>query len=130
MTPDALGDVLPDADVVVLARPAPAVGEGPVVDGAFCAAMRPGSLLVNVARGSLVDDDALLAALDRGVPEHAVLDVFTTEPLPADHPYWVHPRVTVTPHTANGGFGRYRRAAELFAANLRRYAAPTTDFGA
>jgi phosphoglycerate dehydrogenase-like enzyme len=117
VTPDRLLDVVPDADVVVLARPA----GPPVVDAEFLAAMREGSVLVNVARGSLVDEDALVEALDRGVPDHAVLDVFRTEPLPLDNPLWSHPRVTITPHNANGGLGRYRRAAELFAANLRRY---------
>lgn len=120
VTPDALLDVVGDADVVVLSRPA-SPGAPPVVDGAFLARMRAGSMLVNVARGSLVDDAALLAALDRGVPEHAILDVFPVEPLPGDSPYWTHPRVTVTPHSANGGVGRYRRAAELFASNLDRF---------
>lgn len=55
--------------------------------------------------------DALLAALDRGVPEHAILDVFAVEPLPADSPLWAHPRVTVTPFAAN--VGRYRRGEPL-----------------
>jgi phosphoglycerate dehydrogenase-like enzyme len=120
VTPDALPDVASDADVVVLSRPA-SPGAPPIVDTAFLSAMRPGSVLVNVARGSLVDDAALLAALEQGVPEHAILDVFDVEPLPDDSPYWAHPRVTVTPHSANGGLGRYRRAAELFASNLDRF---------
>jgi phosphoglycerate dehydrogenase-like enzyme len=120
VTPDALLDVVDEADVVVLSRPA-SPGAPPVVDDAFLSRMRPGSVLVNIARGSLVDDAALLAALDRGVPEHAILDVFDVEPLPADSRYWTHPRVTVTPHSANGGLGRYRRAAELFARNLDRF---------
>lgn len=119
VTPDRLLDVLPAADVVVLARPAGP--PPPLVDAAFLGAMREGSVLVNVARGSLVDEGALLAALDGGTPAHAILDVFGTEPLPSDSPFWSHARVTLTPHNANGGVGRYRRAAELFAANLRRY---------
>lgn len=120
VTPEALLDVVRDADVVVLSRPA-SPDAPPVVGAAFLAAMRAGSVLVNVARGSLVDDAALLAALDRGVPEHAILDVFPVEPLPDDSPYWTHPRVTVTPHSANGGLGRYGRAAQLFASNLDRF---------
>ncbi len=51
-------------------------------------------------RGALIDDEALLSALDRGHIGHATLDVFRVEPLPQDHPFWSHPRVTVTPHIA------------------------------
>lgn len=119
VTPDQLPDVIGDADVVVLAAPATPQTDRLVDDG-FLRAMRPGSVLVNVARGCLVDEDALLAALDRGAPGAAVLDVFVTEPLPADHPFWTHPAVTVTPHNAAGGTGRYGRQAELFADNLER----------
>jgi glyoxylate/hydroxypyruvate reductase len=92
-----------------------------LVDEAMLASVREGAVLVNVARGSLVDEDALIRALDAGQLAHAVLDVFATEPLPADSPLWDHPRVTVTPHSSGGGLGRYRRSAEVFAANLTRY---------
>ena len=120
VTPDRLRSVVGSADVVVLAAPATAATVG-LVDAGFLAAMKPGSLLVNVARGSLVDEDALLAGLERGVPEAAVLDVFAVEPLPADHPFWDHPAVTITPHNAAGGTGRHARQADLFAENLDRY---------
>ena len=59
-----------------------------------------GAVILNPGRGALIDDDALLAALDAGAIGHATLDVFRVEPLPADHRYWTHPRVTVTPHIA------------------------------
>ena len=122
VTPDRIDEVLGQADVVVLAAPAtPATTD--LVGEAFLRSVKPGCLLVNVARGTLVDDDALLAALDDGRVGTAVLDVFRTEPLPADHPYWTHPSVRVTPHNAAGGSGRLRRQAELFAANLDRYTA-------
>ncbi len=122
VTPDHLGEVVGEADVVVLSAPAsPATHH--LVDAGFLASMREESVLVNVGRGSLVDETALLAALDRGRPATAVLDVFATEPLPPDHPFWVHPRVRVTPHNAAGGFGRLQRQAELFDANLGRYLA-------
>ena len=120
ITPDRIAETLPTADVVVLSAPGSAETHH-LVDDEFLAAMRPGSTLVNVARGSLVDEDALLRALDRGVPEMAILDVTETEPLPVDHALWSHPSVRVTPHNAAGGFGRYGRAADLFFDNLDRY---------
>ena len=73
-----------------------------LIDRAFLARIKPGSTLINVGRGGLVDDAALLDALDSGALRHAVLDVFRTEPLPADHPFWTHPGVTVTPHNSSG----------------------------
>jgi phosphoglycerate dehydrogenase-like enzyme len=83
--------------------------------------MRPRSVLVNVGRGSLIDEDALRAALERGVPELAILDVTDTEPPAADSWLWSHPRVVLTPHSSAGGTGRYARSAELFCDNLARW---------
>jgi phosphoglycerate dehydrogenase-like enzyme len=120
VTPDRIADVLPDADIVVLSAPASAETRH-LVDDDFLSRMRPESTLVNIARGSLVDEAALLRALDRGVPELAILDVTETEPLPPDNPLWDHPRVRLTPHNAAGGLGRYPRAADLFFENLGRY---------
>ena len=117
-----LRSVAGEADVVVVCVPATGDTRG-VIDARFLGAMKPGSLLVNVARGSIVDEGALLAALDRGVPEAARLDVFADEPLRADHPFWRHPRVVVTPHNSAGGTGRHLRQAELFGANLDLYLA-------
>ena len=120
LPPDKLLAAVPRADVVVLAAPGTAETQR-LVDDEFLAAARPGSVLVNVARGSLVDEAALLRALARGVPEAAILDVFATEPLSPDSPFWDHPRVVVTPHSSAGGGGRLGRAADLFVENLRRY---------
>jgi len=119
---DALLPELATSDVVVLARPA-SPDEPPLVDAAFIAAMKPGSLLVNASRGSLVDEAALLAGLDEGRPGRAALDVMATEPLPADSPLWTHPAGAVTPHTAGQGLGRHARGATVFASKLGAYLA-------
>lgn len=71
-----------------------------LVDGTFLAALPQGAWVINVARGTLVVDDDLIAALDSGHLGGAVLDVFRTEPLPLEHPFWRHPKITVTPHVA------------------------------
>ena len=120
VTPDQLHSVLGLADVVVLAAPAtPETTD--LVDATFLARMPPESILVNVARGALVDEHALLESLDSGHLRAAILDVFREEPLPSDHPFWTHPSVRVTPHNAAGGIGRLRRQADLFGENLDRY---------
>ena len=113
---------LPQADVVVLAC---ALNDETrnMCDAAFFQAMKPGAILINIGRGGLVDEDALRAGLDRDQPAHAVLDVFQTEPLPADAWFWDHPKVRVTAHTSNSGDGNLGRGDELFLENLRRYLA-------
>lgn len=77
-----------------------------------------GAVIINPGRGPLIDDNALLAALDSKQIGHATLDVFRTEPLPAEHPYWSHPAVTVTPHIASET--RPETASQIIADNIRR----------
>jgi phosphoglycerate dehydrogenase-like enzyme len=113
---------LPQADVVVLAC---ALNDETrnLCDEAFFRAMKPGAVLINIGRGGLIDEDALRAGLGRDQPGHAVLDVFQTEPLPADSWFWDHPKVRVSAHTSNSGDGNLARGDELFLENLRRYVA-------
>lgn len=122
VAPDRFLDLLPEADVVVLAAPATPQTHHIANAEAF-GRMKPGSVFVNVGRGALVDEEALLAALNKGVPEHAVLDVFEVEPLPAESPFWAHPRVTLTPHASGVTSGNVTRNDALFVENLRRYLA-------
>lgn len=77
-----------------------------------------GARIINPGRGTLIDDEALLTALGVGQVGHATLDVFRTEPLPPEHPYWAHPNVTVTPHIA--AESRAETASEVIAENIRR----------
>ncbi len=82
------------------------------------AALPSSAWLINVSRGALVDEDALLAALRGGRLAGAVLDVFAMEPLPSDHPLWDAPNVTITPHVS-GATSRFRD--DLIVENVRRY---------
>jgi len=112
--------LLPTADIVVLST-ARTAATTDLVDARFVAAMKPGSTLINIARGELVVDDALLAGLDQGRPGLAILDAFRQEPLPKSHPYWKHPKVRLTAHTSSAGDGTPGRADNFFLENLRRY---------
>jgi phosphoglycerate dehydrogenase-like enzyme len=120
--PDDLDRLLPEADVVVVAAPLTEQSAA-MLDAGRLALLPPGAIVVNVARGALIDDAALVAALDNGL-RGAVLDVFSTEPLPADSPYWRHPRVLVTPHVSGVSPRRqWIRALDLFEDNWQRWAA-------
>jgi glyoxylate/hydroxypyruvate reductase len=89
-----------------------------LLDASRLAMLPRGAVILNPGRGPLIDDMALLAALDAGHIGHATLDVFRVEPLPSDHRYWSHPRVTVTPHIAADT--RVSGAARVLAENIRR----------
>jgi glyoxylate/hydroxypyruvate reductase A len=95
----ALPAVLAEADVVINLMPLTAETRG-LFDAQRLSALKPRASLVNLARGAHVVEADLLAALDAEKLQHAVLDVFASEPLPPEHPFWRHPRVTVLPHVA------------------------------
>jgi len=119
--PEDVSRLLPEADAVVLLAPATDRTRA-MVDERFLARMRPSALLVNAARGALVDTPALLAALRAG-HVRAALDATDPEPLPAGHPLWTAPGLILTPHVA-GSSARWReRAYRLVGDQLRRYAA-------
>jgi phosphoglycerate dehydrogenase-like enzyme len=113
---------LPSADVVVLCIPLSKATTN-LADAKFFARMKKDAVLVNVGRGGLVDEEALHAALDKGTPEFAILDVFKTEPLPSDSWIYKHPRIFMTPHASPDGTGLEERGGEVFVENLRRYLA-------
>lgn len=120
ITPDALHAALGAADAVLLSLPLTRDTEA-IADAAFFAAMQAGALFVNVGRGKLVDEPALLAGLDAGRPGHAALDVTATEPLPAGDPIWSRPDITLTAHTSALTEAAKRRTDALFLDNLARY---------
>ena len=108
------------SDYLVLAIPETPLTRG-LMNRRRLAAMKPGSVLVNVARGRLVDEDALLEALGSGHLRGAGLDVFHREPLPAGHPFYTHPKVLMTPHVSATTRRFWERETELIVDNLRRF---------
>lgn len=119
-TMDDLANFLPTADVILLACPLNAETRG-FADAAFFDKAKNGAILVNIARGGLIDDAALINALDQNRLKTAILDVFHTEPLPTDDPLWSHPKVRLTPHTSFAGDGVQARWDRLFLDNIQRY---------
>jgi phosphoglycerate dehydrogenase-like enzyme len=111
--------LLPDADVVILSTPLTEATRG-LVGKDFLARMKEGALLVNVARGAVVDTDALLGALEGGRIT-AALDVVDPEPLPADHPLWHAPGVLISPHVGGPTSAFLPRAERLLVDQLGRY---------
>lgn len=121
--PAALDAALSQADVVVLAAPLTAASQR-VLDARRIALLPPDAIVVNVARGALLDEDALAAALDAGRLRGAYLDVVPEEPLVERSPLWVHARVLITPHVSGLSPTRYwGRALTLFEDNWQRYVA-------
>jgi glyoxylate/hydroxypyruvate reductase len=114
---DGLRAVLARSEILVLLLPDTAETSN-LLNADSLALMPRGAMIVNPGRGPLIEDEALLAALDSGQISHATLDVFRVEPLPADHRYWAHPNVTVTPHIASDT--RADTASQVVVENIRR----------
>ncbi len=114
---DELSKALSTAEILVLLLPLTSQTEN-LINATTLGQMPRGAVIINPGRGPLIDDEALLNALQSGQIGHATLDVFRVEPLPRDHPYWAHEKVTVTPHIASET--RAKTAAQVIAENVRR----------
>ena len=113
----SVDELMARCDFVSLHVPKTDATTGMLNEAAFNAA-RPGVRIVNASRGGIIDEPALLAALDSGALGHATLDVFRTEPLPTNDLFWAHPKVTVTPHIASAT--RPKTSAQVIAENIHR----------
>jgi glyoxylate/hydroxypyruvate reductase A len=115
---ERLGAAVEDADILINLLPlTPETAN--LLDRFVFERLAPGALLINAARGAHVNEADLLAALESGRLSSAVLDVFREEPLPPEHPFWAHPKVTVSPHVAS--LTHLHTAVAAMAANIRRY---------
>lgn len=114
---DGFKTLLHRADILVTLLPHTPQTEN-ILNAAAFAQMRTGTRIINPGRGALIEDEALLAALDTGQIAQATLDVFRVEPLPAEHPFWAHPNVTITPHIA--ATTRAKSASQVIAENIAR----------
>jgi phosphoglycerate dehydrogenase-like enzyme len=113
--------LLQESDTLVITAPDTPATRG-LIDAAALAQMKPSAVLINVSRGRIVDEDALAAALRTGRLRGAGLDVFTVEPLPAEHALWTLPNVLLTPHVSPITPHFWRRQTDLIVDNLRRFA--------
>ncbi|OLD14672.1 MAG: hypothetical protein AUJ01_13605 [Acidobacteria bacterium 13_1_40CM_3_65_5] len=119
-TPDRLLDLLAQSDVIVIAAPHTPETKR-LIGRREVDAMKRGAFLINVARGKMIDDAAVVEALNDGRLGGAALDVFTTEPLAPDSPYWELPNVIITPHTSGSMQDYWTPLVALFSENLRRF---------
>ena len=119
-TPEALHRFLPRCDVVVLAVPDTAETQA-MIGGAEFAAMKAGAFIINVGRGSAIDEPALVEALARRTIAGACLDVFAVEPLPRESPLWTLPNVIITPHIAGMRADYVARFTDIVVDNLGRF---------
>lgn len=122
VTPKRLSALLKASDFLVLACPLTPQTEG-LIGERELRAMKPSAMLINVARGRVVVEGALIRALEEGWIAAAALDVFTFEPLPEQSPLWSMPNVIVTPHNSGSSPLNMGRALEIFLDNLERFAA-------
>jgi phosphoglycerate dehydrogenase-like enzyme len=120
--PDQIGQVLPAVDALVLACPLTEQTRH-LISARELALMRPGAVLVNISRGQVVDEEALIAALSSGHLGGACLDVFGTEPLPASSPLWQLDNVIISPHSASTVTAENSLLTDLFTDNLQRWLA-------
>ena len=132
--PDALADVAAEADYLAICAPLTAATRG-AVSREVIARMKPTAWIVNIARGAIADEGALIEALRSGRLGGAAIDAFSDEPLPPDSPWWSLENVIVTPHASNSSPRLKDRTLALFVENLRRYKAGEpllnqVDFGA
>jgi len=123
--PDGFRHLLEESDFLVLTAPETPESRG-VFDAGALSRMKPRATLINISRGPLVDEEALVAALEEGRLRGAGLDVFTREPLPEDHPLWALPNVLLTPHVSAVSRQFWRRQTDLILENFRRYLAGET----
>lgn len=119
-TPDQLAALLPQCDWLVLACPLTDETRG-IIDAAMLAQLPRGAYVINICRGEVVDENALIGALDSGHLGGAYLDVFAEEPLPPHSPLWLMPNVFVTPHNSAAAAGNQARVNAIFLDNLRRW---------
>ena len=123
--PDDLRQFLSEANFLVLATPHTQETDG-MIGQAELALLPQGAIIINIARGQVIDQDALIAALQSGYLRGAALDVFNPEPLPPDNPLWDMPNVIISPHSASTADTENQKITDLFCENLQRYLAGET----